>query len=305
MQNPDTKELLQSLKGSLKTRGALHMLRGKLKWQDFVDTFDQRLELIDLQPSKRKAGSLPLLIVPGFSGNAEVVRTHAKAMQDRGRRVLCVNAPHGVHIQHKKSLPQTRKAVALLGALQEKELTEVDAMGYSEASITIAIAAKLRPSQFRNIVLMNPAGMIGEDSLIRLILSFTVDKIHEGIREMIRGFREHVNMREKWKILREKTKYILSDPFQSAKEVRAMTAAQIHLWLRELQEKHGIKIALVQSAGDKVFPREKMESFIQAAGIPPDHVFHDLQGTHDVMLANPEHAVDVAEQALCALEAEC
>ena len=308
----NAKTLLQELRGSLHARECLHQLRATLKWQDILDLYDQKVELIDRQPSRGKENALPVLMVPGFSGNAEIVRVHAAELAKRGRRTLCVNAPHGIigcsFCSHPIPLPQFRKAIALIGALEKKGLQQVDAIGYSEASITIAIAAKIRPTLFRNIILMNPAGMIGSDSLPRLVLSFLVDKIHEAWTESIMAFRKHRGLRDKMqgtlKILREKTTCILSDPLQSARELIAISQVQIHGWLRELQEQHSIRVAIAQSAGDRVFPRKKMDTFLHAAHIQEHRIFYDLQGTHDTVLTHPEHAMEVANRALSALESE-
>ena len=306
-------KLLGELKDTLTTSSFLHELRSTLKWQDILDLFDQKVELIDRESHRLNAHALPVLMVPGFSGNAEVVREHAAALAGRGRRTLCVNAPHGIAIEHHwhghvLPFPQLRKAVALLGTLQKKKLSRVDAIGYSEASITIAIAARLQPEKFRTIVLMNPAGMIGNDSVLRLLLRFFFDKLHEMGEEISRNFREKRSAREKMKaafrILREKTWCVLSDPLESTREIRAISRTQIHEWLRELQEQHGIKVAIVQSAGDRVFPRAKMDAFIEAAHIPEHHLFYELQGTHDVVLANPKHAMEMADRALSVLEME-
>lgn len=305
------RELLMRLRDELTTKHHLQQLRGSLKWQDILELSEQRVELIDLQPARRKEGTLPLLLVPGFSGNAEVVRTHAQELVARGRRTLCVNAPHGVDCsaseEHLRTLPfpQLRKAIALLGALEKKELTQVDAIGYSEAALTMTIAAKLQPTQFRTIVIMNPAGLTGRHTIPGLVLRFTFDKILEGWNALVRSFHERSDVQRKFRILWEKSCSVLSDPLRSAQEIRAISEAQIHEWLRDLQETHGIRVVVIQSAGDRVFPRARMEQFITAAHIPPQHVFfEELTGTHDIVLARPEHAMEIADRALTAVEAE-
>ncbi len=67
---------------------------------------------------------------------------------------------------------EVRKALNILGVLEEKDVEKTDVIAHSEGAVNTLIAASLYPEKFRNIVLFGPAGLIGEDTFTRLFQGF-------------------------------------------------------------------------------------------------------------------------------------
>src|SRR5207244_703766 len=63
--------------------------------------------------------------------------------------------------------PETtlRRALTILSLLEEKKIEQVDILGRSQGGIDVAVAARLCPDKFRNFVLLNTAGMMGESTV--------------------------------------------------------------------------------------------------------------------------------------------
>ncbi|MBI3630948.1 MAG: alpha/beta hydrolase [Candidatus Sungbacteria bacterium] len=106
-------------------------------------------------------------------------------LAERGRRTLTVDASHGIASEN---IPESataqgreihdielRKVAALLKTLDEKDIAQTDIVAHSEGAIYGVMAALLRPERFRNLVLVDPAGMVGEDTQTRLVKGAALD----------------------------------------------------------------------------------------------------------------------------------
>jgi|GEM_PF-5219138 pimeloyl-ACP methyl ester carboxylesterase len=114
----------------------------------------------------------PIMIAPGYSVGAEALRRNAIGIAELGRSVATfvvppTNREFDPRISFPPDTPSLTKihATALLKAIDtcnEKtfgEGTKFDALGYSQGAINTVVAALAQPEKFRNILLVNPAGL--------------------------------------------------------------------------------------------------------------------------------------------------
>lgn len=299
------------------TRSRLDSLQEHLysKKEHQITVDGQQVRIVDYQPVHLNEQSVPIFVLPGFSETAVLFDECLQHLAMKGRRALCVDAVHGVDVTcadekyrlGKYPCPQVRKAVPLLKALQELNIQKADIVCHSEGGITAAIAANIDPQRFRNIILMNPAGMIGQDNLLRLLFGFAIDKTQETFREVAKHIQGiHTDTREKIrKVMRgavEGIKSMAADPIQALKEIFSITETQIHEWIRELQHK-GVRVGIIHSEHDQLFPLRSIQQFITAANIPLEHV-HTVSGPHNTMYTKPTLSMNIVEKELSLFEKE-
>ena len=134
------------------------------------------VESVDIKPENPKSET-PVLVAPGFAATMDSFKPGMKVLMESERRVISLDHPRrGGTIPdsfneevEKNPSEELRKAHTILGLLEQKNLEKVDVVAHSEAAVNVCIAAMLHPEKFRNIVLYNPAGLIGNDSLFRLV----------------------------------------------------------------------------------------------------------------------------------------
>lgn len=165
--------------------GGRERLRAQLENPDTINLYGgEVLNIIDLQPERLKAET-PVFWLGGWGSTIQVMENNILNLAECGRRTLAVDAPHGIssaHIAHHTEGREhaiheieLRKVAALLKALDEKSIEQTDIVAHSEGAIYGVSAALLRPERFRNLVLVDPAGMVGEDSQERLVKGAALD----------------------------------------------------------------------------------------------------------------------------------
>ncbi|MBU6414803.1 alpha/beta hydrolase [Patescibacteria group bacterium] len=127
---------------------------------------EDEIEIFDIIPHKAKT-NVPMLFISGWSGTPHAYKENILSHAKFGRRVISSNTPHGIEAQNNEQFPNSemRKVVAAIKTLEACGIEKVDAVGHSEGAIDVVMAAVLYPEKFRNIVLVNPGGLQGKDSL--------------------------------------------------------------------------------------------------------------------------------------------
>lgn len=264
--------------------------------------------MVDIAPSELKT-EVPTLIMPGFSATPEALKDSILRTAEAGRRVVSAYAPHGVKTEREVAdLPEaeTRKLEMMLQLIEAKGFDKVSVIANSEASIYVAAAAALYPEKFSHIVLIEPAGLIGEDSFFRLIKRVLADikeeKAHDADKQRVAyPSPKSVGI-----------KSVLSNITASIKEVRAIAQSDIVSALEKIHES-GIGISIIHAVDDKVFPmnrvqqkmEEKMRQRIEHLGDLAEtgiiDGFYSVTGTHNSIYAYEPYG-RIAEEALSALE---
>ena len=249
----------------------------------------QPVEVIDAAPD-HPTSEVPVLYAPGWNPDATVLRQIMPELTKVGRRGIALCAPHG--IGGKSNDPETRKAQAVLALIKEKNLSKVDAIGHSEAGLYLIEAALKEPEKFRSILLINPAGIIGKDSLPGLAARFVKSMVLDFSRrcqELVQKGKHQEHSRLMRHILKGGGPSL--SPY-APKEVNALASRQVGDSLSTLREK-GVHICIMRTKGDEAFPVTR--STLQ----PKDYdSLVEVEGAHDFPIIEPEKFIPLAIQAL-------
>lgn len=262
-----------------------------------------KVESVDINPENPKS-EIPVLLAPGFASTMEGFKHGMRILAENNRRVISLNHPRtgGVVPESfneeidKNPTEELRKAHNLLGLIDEKKIERVDVVAHSEGAINTCIAAMINPEKFRNIVLYGPAGLIGADSLLRLVFGVVT---HPKRPETMSGFpvtdlEKEINNA----IGKEGLIYQISNPLRAAKEVLAIAQAQIEDTLVYLREK-GVHVVVIAAVDDTFFPMEKYQKNIDSSFVDG---FLSVRGGHMEIQTQPELYMGAAESMITALE---
>ncbi|MDA2922232.1 alpha/beta hydrolase [Patescibacteria group bacterium AH-259-L07] len=262
-----------------------------------MEFYGGEVEVVDIHPENKKT-EIPVVVAPGWAATPEVLRDNILTLAELGRRTISIKSPHGIKAEKIKNFPEAelRKAAALIKTLEKKDIDKVDAVGHSEAGIYLTLAATLYPDKFRNIVLVDPGGMIGKDNPWRLSVGF----LQDIVKQIIRGIKDRKLARSTLTSFREGRKSISSDPARAFKEAIAISRTQIHELVRELKKK-GVGISIIHAVDDKIFPMDRIQKIARADQV---NGFYSVKGTHNEFFLKPKKYTQLADQTLTALESK-
>jgi pimeloyl-ACP methyl ester carboxylesterase len=229
--------------------------------------------------------NLPIMFCPGWIQNSESQKRNLRTMYKEGCRMILPDSLHGIPTKELEKNGSTkgmakaelRKAAMLLATLNERSVDQVDAIAHSEGAINLVMAALLAPERFRNIVLIDPAGMIGKDNLIGLA---------------VRSQRENTQLAQARKAGAKfeydfegvsDDPYFKGTPIKTLKEVIAIANSNIQGMLAALRAK-GIGVTVINGAEDLQFPTAKMQ---RATGIENVRGFVSVKGAHHAFFQQP------------------
>jgi pimeloyl-ACP methyl ester carboxylesterase len=264
------------------------------------------IEAFDVQPEKLKTET-PAFFGTGWSASRGVYEASMLGISGKGRRVLSVFAPHGIDTDpnfgkgdRTYAAAELRKAAAMLRTLEEKGVEQLDIVAHSESALWTLIVATMHPEKIRNIVLIDPAGLIDEDSTVRLATSFCLDIVQGALNKekLPRPEIERSVKPGSPTDLFGALKNMAGDPMRSLKEVLALRDADIRGILEDLKAQ-GKHIAIIQGARDVIFPMERMQRVVNTKQVDG---FYSVYGAHNEINSNPEAYITVIDHALDALE---
>lgn len=270
---------------------------------------------------------VPVLIAPGWSDTVEVHKKGMKILADEGRRALSLSHPRNggtiadTFKEEAEKYPdeELRKAQNLLGLLEQKKINRVDVVAHSEGAINACIAAMLQPEKFRSIILYAPAGLIGNDNLLRLMWGTMMQSKRKDL-ETLSGFpiTEEENVQDAV-IGKENLSYMVQNPLRAFKETIAISQIQIQDILKYLRSK-GVHVVVMAAVEDTFFPMGDVEEtkdeqgnvtsreFVGNKGMQKnvDSSFVDgflsIRGGHMQFKSNPEIMMPVVESIISTLE---
>ena len=274
-------------------------------------------EVVDVRPEHMK-DEVPVFLAPGWAISPDVNGPILKVLTDEGRRVVTLDHPTtgGTFDELIKDMPdevlekyppaELRKALNIIGVLDTKGIDKTDVIAHSEGAVNTIIAAMLNPEKFRSIVLVAPAGMVGDDNYLRLMHGFAGQSYKakpsmEGI-----GQRPAIEATETAKVvganaMRSFINYVRSNPARALEETLTLAnkESQIHDLLRYLHEEVGIKIAVMAAVDDPVFHMDKIQETAKADMLDG---FISMRGGHGDIGEHPELFVKAAESLLTQLK---
>lgn len=299
------------------------------------EVYGGEIEVYDVVPEELKT-EIPTIVAPGWSANAEVFKDNMRELARRGRRSISVGNYHGIKNDQEAppDIPNAewRKIVALMGTIESKELDEVDVIAHSEGAIYTLLAAKMHPEKFRNIVLVDPAGFIEDDSTLKLSARFAKDVGIQYLRGALggKGYAPalkrvgHARMKQmgsqaKMKLPRiaqvikhlgpEPTlkqsataghhagRAFTENPVTALKQVFAISSQDMTETLDDLQ-KLGVNVSILHAASDKAFPIDK----VKKATAGKVHQFKTRPGSHNEIYLNAGKFTRAAERMLTSME---
>ncbi len=286
----------------------------------------------------------PVLFAPGFTEGPMTLKGNLEHLAALGRETLTYGASEGISENasiygayleripdigakafRKESgyLYEVRKAVALLQVVEQKNFqTSIDAIGHSEGCIYLILAALARPEKFHTLLLVNPGGMVGEDTFIALVgraFQHIAQERYAGILD--------ADLRNKVKEAKsERTHNFLQNIEEGGMSPRAIAVAQIETLLLYLKQEHRIHIVIAHSVDDVIFPMGKVQEASkntkrdpkrkqrrkgevevltqeEESGVKIDG-FYSIRGGHNDFFLNPEVHGLLADHAFSAIEAK-
>lgn len=221
---------------------------------------DEVFNIHDVQ-CKQVKSDVPVLIVPGWGLTPQEWKGNMKALVAAGRRTLAVDAVHGSNVTTETSNPipeaANRKLTPFVKALKDRGISKTDAIAHSEGCIELLLAARECHDLFRTLVLVNPGGMIGEDSLPRLSARFAKEVVTGAWNAVRQG-----KIKEYMRIANKVTHSAVTRPLFSFKEAQVIASTQVVDLLQELKLK-GINVVIIQGPSDPVFPMGRMRKELQ------------------------------------------
>ncbi len=283
-------------------------LEKQIESLESIEVYGGELNVVDLSPEKKKT-DVASVWLKGWGTTSKIFRDNLISLAETGRRVLAVDNPHGISVENlteeeKSKLEPTspielQKITALLKLLEVKELEKVDLVTHSEGAIYGVLAAMLRPEKFRSLVLVDPAGMVGEDNQGRLIKEAVLDIA----LQIGRIFKKMKNI--DWQALSKTlgansdfNRVIAASPKGTHETIGEISETQIDEILILLKSL-GLKIAIIHGVDDKFFSMERVQNMTKAKMVDG---FYSVQGTHNQVYLHPEKFTKVIDSALDSLE---
>jgi len=268
----------------------------QFKSPEILKLGEEEVEVVDIKPENPKT-EIPTILVPGWTATPETFKDNILDLAELNRRVISINAPHGIDVSEQvENIPEAelRKVVALAKVLEEKKIDKVDIVAHSEGGLYGTIAATLYPEKIRNLILVDPASMIGKDNPRRLSTDFSMD----FLKQAVRGIKDGEARKAIFRLSKESVKAMARNPMQAVKQVFAMSDSDIRGMLEKLK-KQGVGISVIHAVDDKAFPMERMQEMVNTDQVDG---FYSIKGTHNEILLNHKRCSELADQALSDLE---
>jgi pimeloyl-ACP methyl ester carboxylesterase len=264
---------------------------------------DTEVFAYDIKPEHEKT-DVPVVFLPGFGGTPLGSKQDIDTLVEHERRLIGIDAKHGVPHripdEKREGFPdaELRKVAALLDVLDAKGIEKADGVGNSEGSMVLVLAATLYPERFRNLVLEQSAGLIGEDTPLRLATRFEMDMIESEIKAR----RKKIPKRPHGIPQPQKESDNLSPKnlYLAIQEVRAMAKTKLPELLVELKNR-GVGISIIHGADDRAFPMKRVQEMVKADMIDG---FYSVRGSHGEIRGEKEQKAyaELIEYALSTME---
>lgn len=260
-------------------------------------------DILELIPRNLKSET-PLVIMPGWTGTTETYEPNMKAIAEEGRHVMMANSEYGNPVSSEDfsdkekaseySVSNLQKIAVYMEMLKKTGTKKVDVIGYSEGGMNAIIAATLYPEKFKNIILVDPSGLIGENSILDIPINFS--------KEVVTGAIEWVRTPEGRKMMFDIFKgvagTVLKHPILAYRQMLGNSSAELLEEMKSLRAR-GIGISVIHGTDDMIFPMEKMQEYVEAEAVDG---FYSVKGSHPDFLFKSNEFTKAAEAALTALE---
>lgn len=242
-------------------------------------------EIVDIKPVFQK-DTVPVLLAPGWGDTHQSYEKSLEIIHDGGRRVLSVSHPRrGESAVQYSDFPvaEARKVQSLIGIIDQKNLGKVDVVAHSEGAIYAIIAATLHPDKFRNLVLVSPGGLIGEDKFHKLVTRM----LTSGFRDTTQAMRSSHEKAPFFNAARKMARYFAENPKRAIEELNAIAKSDILKMVKNLHD-DGIGIAIIQGENDPIFPISRIGEVLKGSKDSIDG-FYSFKGGHNKIITEPRY----------------
>jgi len=258
------------------------------------------LKVTDIAPENLK-DQVPVIILPGWGETPATHKDSAEIVAKEGRRAITFQVPRigGAEKQDEHHQSEYNKARALIDTLNKKEIKQVDIIAHSEGALSAIIAAEIfaqerQPQRIRNIVFVEPVGLIGRDNLAKLVGRWGA-MMTKDIGRFVKG-----SLKDKGNMARafnEANRYVVSNPIKTVSEARQISSSDIYDSLTHLREL-GIQTSVIHAVDDSLFPMEKVMETVKEKGGMDTAGFYSVKGDHREISIHPEKYASLAVNAL-------
>ena len=249
----------------------------------------------------------PILLIGDWSANLHSLKGLGQTLYENSRRVLIVDFTESSRSTHNKEKmvsgewiysETVAKSCLLVETLIDARICKTDIIAHSEGALVAVTAAEYYNHFFNKLVLAMPAGMIGEDTLSKLIKRF-LPKIARSLGEDMRD-----NPKIGLSANLEAISHIIKKPAKTLQETYALAHTTIDKTLHGIHNEK-LKIGILQAYADPVFPENRIQENVRLGGF---YANADAYGSlaaqnagHDDLIINPHRSALAALQMLDSL----
>lgn len=254
------------------------------------------IECTGIHVKPEKIQNTPIVYAIGWGTDTTMHLPPMKSLAGKGFDVWSVNPPRkGSSRRSQEELPSTEiesnkanSVVSLLKHLHESGVEQVDMVAHSEGAIYASLAALKAleipgAAKVRSIILVEPAGLMGKDSVVKLASRFA----RQAFGNVIRNPNLYVRNRKSGRgIFSLRT---------SVHEALAIAEANLSDLLKILTE-NGIKIGIIGGNFDSVFPAREIVDTLQTGNL--NIPFSTLDIRHNGIYAESEFVMTDVDRML-------
>ncbi len=255
------------------------------------------VRFVDIAPSAEKIeDTVPVTVASGFGLGPDAYKGPAETIYNSGRRGILleharrgksklmddsrslehlrqtmdmVNILEAAGINPDKIKEELQKARSMVDVLRASGVEQTDVIAHSEGTIYTVLAALENPELFRSVVLIGPAGMIGEDNILQLGKRFS-----SAARSSLWGKDKKQNPEAAKATNRSVNKHVAKSllNFKFLREANQIAKTPIDQLLFSLkkesrQKGREIHVGLIQWESDPVFTSDRIRQHVALEGV--------------------------------------
>jgi pimeloyl-ACP methyl ester carboxylesterase len=236
---------------------------------------------------RRRGDPVPLVFIPGWGQTARTYAIPLRTFAERGRYVVSLFRPaRGRPIVGESDFPreEVRKAQGLIGVLARLRQEQVDLVAHSEGALSAVLATALYPQRVRNLVLVDPAGLIVRDRWYRLAGRFGQMILQCTIEAATNAAERRALV---WAMLNP-TVYAVTHPLRALAQIAALTrwhSLDLLVGLRDSD----VGVVVITGVDNRVFPINRAGPLVRE-GVRLVDGFHAVRGGHAKLLGDARYA---------------
>ena len=255
----------------------------------------------------------PTIIGQAFTTNDLNYRDTLRLMSEHGRTIQ-VNAPHGTSIydaevKGERVSTELAKAAGYLAYADKEQIGKYHIVGQSLGGVAALLAASADRENVLSVTVMDAAGMMGQDSMLRqagATIPFMAQEVILGLKNKWLGRNTGVTKPAPGS---NPIDVIKSGPKKTWNEIKTLSVADASVMIKDLREM-GIIVNIIHADKDQFFPLEKVGAIY---GTDPDakvkvdqfKVFTNEgvgRGSHNELFTDPKNVVPLVEKVIAESE---